>query len=108
MFVNVVVFSWRPGADRQDVDNSRRALTKLFEGTPGLLGYEMGSDLGLVSGQFGAEMGLQSEKGDYCVVMRFDSEQSWHTYNSDPAHRASVIESIGQLAARRISVQFHV
>jgi heme-degrading monooxygenase HmoA len=53
-------------------------------------------------------MGLQSEKADYCVVMRFDSEESWHAYNTDPAHRAAVRESIGRLAARRISVQFQV
>jgi hypothetical protein len=108
VFVHVALFTWRPGTGAQDVADAGRVLTKLCEGTPGLVGYDMGSDLGLVSGKFGTEMGLQSEKADYCVVMSFDSAESWHAYNADPAHRATVRESIGRLAARRISVQFQV
>jgi hypothetical protein len=108
MFVHVALFTWRPGTEARDIADAGKVLTKLCDGTPGLLGYEMGPDLGLVSGQFGAEMGLESEKADYCVVMRFDRKESWHAYNADPAHRAAVRESIGRLAARRISVQFQI
>lgn len=100
------MFGWRAGTTEEDVEHASRALTNLFRGTPGLVSHEMGSDLGLASGRFGAEMGLQSEKADYCVIMRFEDEAAWQTYNSDPAHRNAVRESIGRLAVRRISVQF--
>ena len=86
--------------------DAARTIRELCEGTPGLVGYDLGADLGLVSGQFGAEMGIQSEKADYCCVMRFDSQESWHAYNANQTHRTAVRESIGRLAARRITVQF--
>lgn len=102
------MFGWRAGTTERDVDRAARALTELFHETPGLVSHEMGPDLGLVSGQFGAEMGVQSEKADYCVIMRFEDQTAWQTYNSDPAHRRAVRESIGRLAVRRISAQFQV
>lgn len=106
MFVHVVMFGWRAETTEEDIERASRTLTDLFRETPGLASHEMGSDLGLVSGQFGAEMGLVSEKADYCVIMRFEDQAAWQTYNSDPVHRKAVRESIGRLAVRRISVQF--
>lgn len=102
------MFGWRAGTTEHDVEDASRALSELFRETPGLVGHEMGADLGLVSGQFGAEMGLQSEKADFCVIMRFEDEASWRAYNSDPAHRKAVRDSIGRLAVRRISTQFEI
>ena len=102
------MFGWRAGTTERDVEEAAQALIDLFRETSGLVSHEMGADLGFVSGQFGAEMGLQSEKADYCVIMRFEDKAAWQTYNSDPAHRKAVRESIGRLAVRRISVQFQI
>lgn len=108
MFFHVVLFTWRPGTPTDDVDSATRALERLFAETPGLIGFDMGKDEGLRSGQFGAELGLTSEKADFCVVMRFDRADSWHAYNADQAHREVVRQSVGKLFARRVSVQFQV
>src|SRR5579872_1176526 len=108
MFVHVVMFSWRSGTTDQEIEAATVALKRLCESTSGLVEFEMGRDSGLTSGRFGAEMGLTSEKADFCVVMKFDSADSWHEYNADPEHRAVVRESVGKLLARRISVQFKI
>jgi hypothetical protein len=108
MFLHVVMFTWRPGTSADDVDMAVRALERLFADTPGLVRFDMGTDQALNSGQFGAELGLTSEKADFCVVMKFDSAESWHAYNADQGHREVVRQSIGKLLDRRISVQFQV
>lgn len=108
MFFHVVLFTWRPGTTADEVDSAAKALERHFAHTPGLIGFDMGKDEGLRSGQFGAELGLTSEKADFCVVMRFDGVESWNAYNADQAHREVVRQSTGKLLARRISVQFQV
>ena len=106
MFFHVVMFSWRPGTTADDVKVAARALKDLFAETSGLAGFDMGTDEDLQSGRFGAELGLVSEKADFCVVMRFENAESWHAYNADQRHREVVRQSVGRLLARRISVQF--
>lgn len=108
MFVHVVLFTWRPGTSPEHVKSAAAALQRLFETTSGLADYAMGPDLGFTSGRFGAEIGIDSEKADFGVVMRFDSAESWHAYNSDQNHRAVVRQSVGKMLSRRISVQFEV
>ena len=108
MFFHVVMFSWRPGTSADAVKVAAHALKDLFAETSGLAGFEMGTDEDLLSGRFGAELRLVSEKADFCVVMRFESAESWHAYNTDQKHRDVVRQSVGKLLARRISVQFQV
>jgi len=108
MFFHVVMFTWRPGTSADDVDGATRVLKRLFADTPGLIGFDMGTDEGLRSGQFGAELGIVREKADFCIVMKFDSVKSWHAYNADEDHRQVVRQSVGRLLSRRISVQFQV
>jgi hypothetical protein len=108
MFFHVVMFTWRPGTSADEVKVAAGAMKDLFAQTAGLLGFDMGTDEDLQSGRFGAELGLASEKADFCVVMRFDGAESWHAYNADPRHREVVRKAVGKLLARRISVQFQV
>src|SRR5713226_2895854 len=100
MFLHVVMFTWRPGTSADEVDGATRALERLVADTPGLLGFDMGTDEGLRSGQFGAELGLVSEKADFCVVMKFDSAMSWHAYNANEDHREVVRQSVGKIISR--------
>jgi hypothetical protein len=73
---------------------------------PEIQNLSFGEDLDLVSGKFGAELGIHSRNGDLALVMDFADLDSWRRYNEHPEHRALVVDHLGHLISDRISVQF--
>ena len=95
MLRHVVVFRWKDGTSRADVDTIAAALRTLPGQIPELRAYHVGGDEGLVSGNH-----------DFAVVADVDDVEGWATSRDHPAHRRVIDELITPVLETRAAVQY--
>lgn len=95
MIRHVVVFSWKPEATPERVQQIADELTKLSASIPAIKSYACGSDAGITDGN-----------SDFAVVADFDDEAGFVTYRDHPEHKEIIGRLIAPVIAERSSVQF--
>lgn len=93
MIRHVVLIRYRSPVPAQQVDDIRAALDALP--APGRITLSMGVDLGLRDGNM-----------DLAIVADFVDEDSYRTYDRDPAHERIRREMIAPIAERMERCQF--
>lgn len=94
MIIHAVIFTWKDGVTRADVEGVAAALDDMRPSVAGLLSLDHGPDLALRPGN-----------GSYLLVARFQDEAAWRAYQSNPAHKRVVSEVISPLLASRVATQ---
>ena len=94
MIVHAVMFTWKTGVSRQQVDELTVAIHALRGKIPGLVSIQGGCDLGLRDGN-----------PDYLLVATFSDEAAWHAYQAHPLHKSLVAEKIAPIQLHRQSMQ---
>lgn len=95
MIRHVVLFSWKPEATAEQVEQIATELRKMAAGIPVIKAYAFGTDAGINQGNF-----------DFAVTADFDDEAGYLTYRDHPDHRAIVSTYITPIAAQRAAAQF--
>lgn len=101
-----MIFTWKRGASKESIARAVSGLRALPKQIPEIKALSVGEDLSLTSGEFGAELGVQSQNGDLGLVMDFNDRDAWQHYNGHEAHRRLVHGPLGELVGGRISVQY--
>lgn len=94
MFLHSVIFTWKEGVGRRDVDAVTTSLDQMKGAVKGLLSLQHGPDLVLRPGN-----------GDYLLVATFESEAAWRDYQAHPGHNKLVSEILPPLLSSCIAVQ---
>jgi hypothetical protein len=95
MIRHVVVFSWKPEATQDRIQQIATELTKLSESIPAIKAYACGPDAGLTDGN-----------ADFAVVADFDDEAGFVTYRDHPEHKEIIARLIAPVIATRAAAQF--
>jgi len=74
MLLHMVSFTWKPGTTAEDIDRIQTAIGTLPDDIPVIVGYAMGSDLGVRDGN-----------ADFGVVALLDTDNP-ADYLEHPAH----------------------
>jgi hypothetical protein len=97
MIRHVVVFSWKPEATPEQVEQIATELRKLPASIPAIKAYACGSDAGITQGN-----------SDFAVTADFDDEAGFVSYRDNPDHRAIIQTYITPITAHRAVAQFEV
>lgn len=95
MIRHVVLFKWKPGAGRDEIDAVHEAL--------GRLPSEVSETRRFV---FGADARLFDDNYDLAVVADFEDHESYLRYAEHPAHLDFVERVLARVLAHRAAVQF--
>ena len=95
MIRHTVLMKWTSEATAEQKASVAAELSALPVIVPSIRAYVLGSDLGLVAGNF-----------DFAVSADFDDEAGYLAYRNDPAHRDIITRTIDPITAQRIAVQF--
>jgi hypothetical protein len=95
MFRHTVLFTWKPEATPEQVEQLTAELRKMASGLPVVRAYACGTDAGVTEGNF-----------DYAVTADFDDQASWRIYRDDPVHRDIIERLITPIKAERAAVQY--
>ena len=94
MIIHAVIFTWKDGVTRADVDAVTAAFDDMRPSITGLIALDYGPDLVLRPGN-----------GSYLLVAKFEDEAAWRAYQANAAHKRLVAEIITPLAAPRVATQ---
>ena len=97
MIRHVVVFSWKPEATLEQVEQIATELRKLPAVIPAIKAYACGTDAGITQGN-----------ADFAVTADFDDEAGFVSYRDNPDHRAIIQTYITPITAHRAAAQFEV
>lgn len=106
MIRHITIFKWREDAEPEQVAALKRALAYIPEKIPEIAGLTFGDDLGLDSGKFGRKIGVETQGGDFALVMDFNTLADFHTYNDHPERERLVNEYFRPIVVGRTSLQF--
>ena len=95
MIRHVVVFSWKPEATPEQVEQIAAELRKLPATIPAIKAYACGPDAGITQGN-----------SDFAVTADFDDEAGFVSYRDHPDHRAIISTYIRPITAQRAAAQF--
>lgn len=95
MIRHVVVFSWKPEATAEQVEQIVAELRKLAVSIPAIKAYSCGPDAGITQGS-----------SDFAIVADFDDEAGYLSYRDNPDHRAIIATYITPITAQRAVTQF--
>lgn len=95
MIRHVVVFTWKPEATAEQVEQIAAELRKMAAGIPAIKAYACGSDAGINQGNF-----------DFAVTADFDDEAGYASYRDHPDHRTIISTYITPITAQRAAAQF--
>lgn len=94
MILHAVMFTWKSGVTRGQVDALTSALHAMRGAVPGLASIQGGADLGLRPGN-----------PDYLLLATFEDEDAWRAYQAHPLHKALVADMIEPMLSHRQSMQ---
>lgn len=97
MIRHVVVFSWKPEATAEQVEQIATELRKLAATIPAIKAYACGPDAGFTQGN-----------SDFAVTADFDDQAGFVSYRDHPEHRAIIQKYISPITAQRAAVQLEV
>lgn len=95
MIRHVVVFSWKPEATSEQVEQIATELRELAASLPAVKAYACGANAGINPGAL-----------DFAVTADFDDEAAYVSYRDHPGHRDIIDRLITPITAHRASVQF--
>jgi hypothetical protein len=95
MLSHVVVFAWKPGTTKTQIDAVNRAFARIASESDDVLELRHGPDLQ-----------LRDTNGDYALVATFADEAAWRRYQADPAHLSLVHDLIAPIRSQAVSIQF--
>ena len=95
MFRHVAMFRFTA----ESTPDQREAMLESLRGLPAVIpelrDYRVGTDQGLVEGNWQA-----------AVVADFDDVEDWQTYTNHPDHRRIIAEQVQPIVAERAAVQY--
>jgi hypothetical protein len=94
---HVVTFRWQPDATEEQKRQAADGLATLPPLMEGLVSFNFGTDLGLVEGN-----------ADFALTADFDDAQAYLAYRNHPAHQAVLQRSINPIVAERMGAQFEI
>ena len=97
MIRHVVMFKWKDGTTREQVQTAGDRLGRLPGQIPEIAAYSFGPDLGLSDGASG-----------FAVVADFATVEDWRAYLAHPAHLRVVEEAVAPIRESRTVVQFEM
>jgi len=97
MIRHVVLFGWTAEATAAQVQRVADELLALPPLMRGLRSYQLGTDAGLVEGNY-----------DFAIVGDFDDADSFRAYRVHPAHLAVIEEVIRPIMRARVAVQYEL
>jgi hypothetical protein len=95
MIRHVVVFTWKPEATPEQIEEIASSLRNLTSSIPAIRAYACGSDAGITKGNF-----------NFAVVADFDDEAGFVSYRDNPGHRDIIARLITPIVAQRGAVQY--
>jgi hypothetical protein len=95
MIRHTVMFTWKPEATDAQKKQVADELSRLPGVVPSIRAYAMGTDIGLIEGNW-----------DFAVTGDFDDLDGLVAYRDDPTHRAIIAEHVQPIIATRAAVQF--
>jgi hypothetical protein len=97
MILHLVLFQWKDGVTKAQVDELDRAMAALPAQIPEIKSIQCGSDLGYREGN-----------ASWAIAATFDDKAGWHAYQVHPSHQAVVKEVAAPIMASRTALQFEV
>ncbi|MCW2882474.1 MAG: hypothetical protein JWQ95_6574 [Sphaerisporangium sp.] len=97
MFRHVVLFTWVAGATEDQKASVEAGLKELPGVIPEIRRYDIGSDVGINTGNY-----------EFAVVADFDSAEDYLVYRDHPVHRAVIADTIRPILANRAAVQYEI
>ena len=94
MIIHTVIFTWKDGVRREQIEDLRAALDQVASQVQDLLTIQHGPDLRIREGN-----------GDYALIATFADEDGWRNYQAHPSHKAFVRDVVTPLQAHRVAVQ---
>lgn len=94
MLLHIVLFKWKEGATKEQVDAVQAAMAKLIGTIPELKALQLGSDLHFREGN-----------ADWALAALFEDQAGWQAYQVHPAHLAVVQNLAAPILASRTAIQ---
>lgn len=94
MFRHVVMFRWTPAATAEEKASVVSRLAELPDAIHAIRGYHIGTDAGLVDGNW-----------DFVVIAEFTDAEGYFIYRDHAAHQAVITEAIRPIVAERAALQ---
>jgi Stress responsive A/B Barrel Domain len=91
---HVVMFRFAPGVTMEQRARLAQELRQLPAAIPEIGAYTVGTDAGLVEGNW-----------DFAVVGDFASTEDWQVYRDHPVHQAVIAEHVRPLVTERAATQ---
>ena len=91
---HVVMFRFTPGTTAEQRARLAEELRRLPAVIPEIAAYSVGTDAGLVEGNW-----------DFAVVGDFASPEDWQVYRDHPAHQAVIADHVRPLVSERAATQ---
>jgi hypothetical protein len=95
MLLHLVLFKWKEGTTKAQVEAVDKAMAELPGKIPELKDLKFGSDLGFREGN-----------ADWALAATFEDQAGWHAYQVHPAHQAVVQNLAVPIMASRTAMQF--
>ena len=95
MIRHAVLFKWKAGTTREQVQGLAAGLARLPDEIPEIKAYHFGADLGLAEGN-----------ADFAIVADFASVEDWRSYVQHPAHVRLIEEYIVPIRESRVVLQY--
>ena len=95
MLRHVAMFRFTPDSTRAQHEAAFESLRTLPSVIPQIRDYKVGTDAGLVEGNWQA-----------VVVADFDDADGWRVYANHPDHRQMIAELVQPIVAERAAVQY--
>jgi len=97
MIRHIAAFFWLADATDEAKHQVSAEIAKLPGQMTGLLSYEFGPDVGLVEGN-----------ADFAIVADFEDADAYLAYRNHPAHLDVIARTIGPITAQRVGVQLEL
>ena len=94
MILHIVLFKWKEGTTKAQVDALEAAMSQLPAAIPGLKALQLGAD-----------MKFREGNADWALAALFENQEDWQAYQVHPAHQAVVKEHAGPIMASRNAIQ---
>lgn len=94
MILHIVLFKWKEGVTKDQVDALDAAMAKLPTAIPELKALHWGSDLHYRDGN-----------ADWALAALFENQADWQAYQVHPAHQAVVQNFAAPILASRNAIQ---
>ncbi len=94
MILHIVLFKWKDGVKKEQVDAVDAAMAKLPAAIPQLKALHWGSDVRFREGN-----------ADWALVAIFANQADWQAYQVHPEHQAIVQNLVTPILASRTAIQ---